>query len=164
GLVIRLVGVGEVEPADVDLVRRIAASVQIPAEPAMEHVAQVELPGGIRAVPPEGFDLIHPDDPQATERLLRAADKTDWRSINLIPAILLPKDGAAAIGTMLSAYDSQWSEATIKEQSPRNWRIDPQDTSSASAMPARAYVVADPGGSALIAIFAGGADEAWIDS
>jgi len=165
-LSINLVGYGEVESADVELVRKIASSVSVASEPSLRRVSSIDLPDDVRVTRlPDGFELVEPTDPQSTDRVLRYRDGSNWRNIRLCPAIYLKQDRPASIQTVLSCIDPAWAEAIVKETSPGNWRMDRDDVASspATTMPTRAYLLADPSGAALLAIFSGGADDAWIE-
>jgi hypothetical protein len=162
-LSVALTGLGEPEASDVDLVRRLVATLKVDGEPALSPASAVKLRGEIATVVPEGFELIDAHDPQSAERVLRAKDLKQLRSISLVPTLLLPKDGPAAIATMLSAYSSSWNEAKVSETSPRQWTAEREDAAASLAIPMRAHVIAGESGASLIAIFSGGADDSWIE-
>src|SRR5881227_1032133 len=52
GLSIELNDIGEPEPADLDLVRRIVASISVKGEPALEQASEVKLRGDIAVAVP----------------------------------------------------------------------------------------------------------------
>jgi hypothetical protein len=166
-LAIRLIDLGEPEATDLDLVRRMAASIKVENEPAMQSVRRVKLSGDIEVTVPDNFDLVQPTDPQVTERSLRATKSGVWRNISLLPGVLIGREGASAIVTMLSAYGPEWAGATASEQSPGHWRIDRPGGASAGVASSQAYVLADASGAAVIAVFtasaAADADNAWIE-
>jgi hypothetical protein len=163
-LAVELDAPGEVRPEQIDLIQRIAASIKLDDEPPLLDDREVSLGDSIHVALPDDFSMVKPQDPLLTVRLIRPTkDNSEWRSIDIMPIVLLPKDGSATLLTMLSIYDnSSFQNTTAQQDNTGVWKID-ADPLLFRYVPTRAYAVAKNGAGVLV-IFRGGNDSAWIDS
>lgn len=160
GVAIVLQGEGMPESADVNLVRRIAQSIQLADEPKITNEKQLTLGEGIVIKVPDQFSAIENTDALRTARQLRGNDAQDWRAIDLVPVVLSEKDGADSVSTMLGCFDDSFAASDPHRDSDGVWEIagtHPDDN------PCRAYAVSKDG-QGFIAILRGGKDEQWMDA
>ena len=162
GVSIELDGDGEVAASDMDLIKRIAATVKLSDEPALIDSGEVSLDNGIHLPIPADFSAVKSDDPLDMRRVMRARNTSSpMRSITALPIVLLPKDGAATLQTMMSVFGNGFADAEVQADASGDFRIEP-DVELRRLLPLRAYATAKRG-LGIIVIFRGGEDDAWID-
>lgn len=177
-VVVHLRGIGESDQGDEMVVRKVAGALAIGSEPAVPAVAQSEisLRGGTNFAVPPGLLCVEPNDPLRADRLLWPVLGADddvgqlearWLTVEVIECLFIApaaeagneRDVAnAAFETLLLSRDATWRGAAITPAGQGAWRAEPRSPAGGSwALASRqAYLLADPGGRALLAIFRGG--------
>ena len=160
-VVIRLVGQGEPDVADEELIREIAETVSVHegTNPITrpESGGTVELGGGVFAPVPDHFCKLPADINRTSRDLLADGYQGGWTSIELIPCLWLPGDGEQAFLSLLAARDREWRSGAVKTLDDGVWQVDRADP--ASPFPSRAYCMTDGGEQAILAIMHGGPHE-----
>ena len=164
-VIVRLEGVGRPAPADEQLVRQVAESIRIERPLVPERVDEIDLHGGMRLKPPNGFLLVPEKDPNRIDRhLLRDASAGSWGTIDLVPCVFFLDERPESVRAMLSLRGTDWQKATVKEDGPRRWRID-KPAGVEAAFPSRAYLLVNTDGQALLVVMHGGyQDDGWFDA
>jgi hypothetical protein len=78
-----------------------------------------------------------------------------------MPIVVLPKDGAATIQTMVSVSDAAFNDGRAFADGDNGWRVE-VDSPGRRLIPTRAYAIAKDG-VGLLAIFRGGEEDDWIE-
>jgi hypothetical protein len=155
-IVVKLEGDRPAELSDVEIVKQLAGSIEIAAQPSLGQAGEVvALDGGIRVAVPEGFRPVYDNDPNLlSRRLWPDGDATRWSAAELVPCVLAPaenNDETTAIKALAAVQDPALRDATVTPDGPRRWRIARSGIGGAGApgaSGARAYVVADELGDA----------------
>jgi hypothetical protein len=167
-IVVHLQGVGSVDASDVMVVKQVATSAAVEHEPAVGGNAVV-LPGGVQLTAPAGLDVVQEIDPTVLKRCLwpgRAPTKSaeqferEWTSVELV-GCLFPRPAGndanqraqaavKAFSTLLLVRDPGWRRAKIELAGENVWHA---EIHRPSGFYEHAYLVADAGGRALLAIF-----------
>ena len=152
-VVIQLEGSGTNELSDVEVLKQIAAGIEITAQPPLGQPGEtVALEGGARVTAPNGFRPVYENDPNRIERQLwGSGDARSWTSCELVPLLLAPEEmgkEAQAIAIALQTRDRRLRGAVIEadKEHPRRWRIAPTPTPFSELFPTIAYVIADERG------------------
>lgn len=146
-VVIRLEGGATNDLSDLEILRQIAAAIEITGQPPLGQPGEtVALEGGARVTAPQGFRPVYETDPNRIERQLWGiGDARSWTSCELVPLVLASEtpDETQAIATALQARDRRLRDANISPEGPRRWRVDLHVTPFSELFPSTAYVIAD---------------------
>ena len=162
GIAIAMDADGDIDASDMELIKRIAATVKLADEPPLIDSTEVKLDNAVRVPIPADFSTARRDDALAMPRMLRGKNTTGpMRSITVLPIVWLPKDGSATLLTMLSLSGSDFEDAQVRPDSSGGFRAD-ADPAMRHLLPVRAYSISR-NNLGVIAIFRGGEDDNWID-
>jgi hypothetical protein len=176
-VIVRLEGLGPVDAADRELVRQMCETVSLPSlfsptSPATPEPAKsVELADRIRVDAPDNYLRALDDDPNdLQERLVYdgpSAGGSAWVAIDLASCVFFADDRDETFLAMLAARDPDWRSAAVRRPTPTTLVADRTD-SAGQAFPARAGLVANADGRALLVVMRGGGprdarlfDAAW---
>lgn len=144
------------------MVEGVAASVMTGRLPTLSRPESFAMRGGVSVRRPAGMSLVDEKDPHRTSRTLLLDDADHWLAVQLLPCVLLGDRGEreGMILPVLSQHNINWYTATLaaEEKQANQWRV-VRPAEADEAFPPRAYVLADAGGSAVLAIFQGGLGE-----
>ncbi len=162
---VQIVGAATPSQLDEDLVKRIAATIEAHGEPKLSDEG-LHLRGGTTIDVPDGWVGITPEDPNRSSREIRmqSVGANLWRGVTLVPVTLLPNDDPSDIATLCSAWDTDWRLSQTKLLGPRRWRVERANEAWSDYAVSQIYVMGDPQGHGLMAIFEGsGSDDSWIE-
>ena len=174
-VVVHLQGPGEADAYDLAVVREIAANLTVANEPEPGKPGEsVTLVDGIKFAVPDGFTSAPQTDPNRTDRVLwpavddssddAIAIEHDWVTFETVGCLCPDFDAAdpkqverakSTFATLLLVRDSRWRGATIARSGKKTWRADISGENSRGAA-ARAFLMTDPSGRALLTIARGG--------
>ncbi len=141
-ILIRLESLDEINPADEQLVREIAASVRLDSATSIANISNtgsevlpvsrpggaggsMMLDGGIQVAVPSGFVLENEPDPDRISRVMLYTDPAcHWVSIELVP-FLLESDQPDVLLGIVALHGQRWLGAHLTSLGTRQWRIDP---------------------------------------
>jgi hypothetical protein len=162
GLAVELEGTGEPESHDIDLIKRIAATIKIADEPPLTEAPEIVLGNDVHVPVPDLFATVKQDDPLLTARLMRTKSASGvMRSIMVAPMVMLPKDTRETVHSAVALFDYNFEDADVRQEEGGAWRAD-IDATAREVLPMRAFVLGK-NGAGVIAVFRGGEDDAWID-
>jgi hypothetical protein len=171
-IVLHQTGSGRLDIVDQDIVRQIAAGIEVAdAGEAEPPPTVITLAPGIQLQPPKGFVAMQKDDTNRTDRLFwqKPTEKTpasaedfesNWASIEVVGCFLPTGErdrAASSIQTLLLVRDQRWRGANVTEQAGL-WKVEPVAASTPFNFPARAYILPDRSGRALLAVFRAGSN------
>jgi hypothetical protein len=166
-VVVQLQGVGSVDASDRELIAQMAETLslsQVPAAP--QSGGMVQLVDDIRLEVPPRFVLVpNKHDPnQLGRQLLRDGSREEWMAIEVVSCVHFAGERDEAFLAMLAARDPDWRSTPVKRLSPNVLMVDRNDA-LAQNFPARAYLMNNPDGRALLVVLRGGLrDSASFDS
>jgi hypothetical protein len=176
-VMVSLQGTGQPMPDDLDILRRVAQSIELKESftasstivpPAPEIAESVTLTGGTRITLPAGFVGVDERDANKTARAFVSGPSA---VLELVPCTIAPSDTNADKIVLAELHDSSFHGGTFKPLSNttpgvRQWQILPA-AGTANPAQAIAYLAADPTGAAVLAVIRGdlprdtSADAAW---
>jgi hypothetical protein len=187
-VVVHLEGAGKADANDHAVVKQIAAAITVGNEPELGKPGEVvTLVDGIRFAAPRAFAPVPEPDTSRTDRRLWpavTAGKTPgeienrWQSIEVVGCLCPdfdagdPKQAERArstLATLLLVRDPRLRDATVTSVGNKVWRAEPpQAAEGGDVLRARAYLMTDPSGRALLAVIYGGLgrtdfDATWKD-
>src|SRR5947207_4593447 len=122
GLAVELEGIGEPESHDIDLIKRIAATIKIDDEPPLVETPEIVLGNEVHVPVPELFATVKQDDSLITARLMRTkAAGGAMRSIMVAPMVMLPKDTRETVHTALALFDYNFEDADVRQDEGGAW-------------------------------------------
>ncbi|HYE21680.1 MAG TPA: hypothetical protein VEA69_24755 [Tepidisphaeraceae bacterium] len=184
-VVVHLEGVGAIVESDRAIVRQVAAAAAVDGiKPPPESGGQIDLPDEIKAEVPAGYFLVPAGgDPNRLGRQLVFDGQSGpgWAAVELAACVWLPDDPADddVLPAMLAARDPEWRSGPVRRMGPRTLVVDrvalphpaappTEPPPAALGFPARAYLVGNDDGRALLVVMRGGGprdarlfDPAW---
>ena len=166
-VLVSLFGVGPPQADDLDLLRRVAKSIELRETIAESHLSvpvappvnndppgEVLLPGGASIALPAGYTALAAADPNSARRtLVKGAAAT----IDLVPCVVLESDVDDDKVAMAALHDPAFHGGTVRvlRQSIAGlaqWQIVPR-AGRGGPTPTAAYLAADASGAAVLALF-----------
>lgn len=151
-LIVKLQAAGESVASDSQILKQVASAIEMRAEPRRGSAGEsVSLARDTRVRVPRGLVPIYEEDPNRTSQVLWfEGEASEWMTVELVPCVLLLNgtgdDERRAVANIASVRDRELRRATVSNDGPRRWRIDPPAAPSSAFAPRRLYLLGDDRG------------------